>query len=130
MAKILAFGKTKFAWSFNGKAAVPIFVKNLASVLQKTLGSLPPSRLDERGVRVVADVEAGCDGRGGDARRVSPALTAKACGPGLPTLRSSARDDDLGGKQARAPIAQGMPDDPAEPAVPAACAFLSQSGHG
>jgi hypothetical protein len=33
---------------------------------------IPPSRLDRRGVRVVTDVEAGCDGRDGITGRVVP----------------------------------------------------------
>src|SRR5262249_29141117 len=57
--------------------------------------------------------------------------TAKACGPGLPTLRSS-KQSDLLATGARKPgprgelaisvktIAQGMPDDLAEPVVTAA----------
>ncbi len=60
-----------------------------------------------RGVRVVTDVEAGCDGRGGDARRASSARTAKSCGPGLPTLRSSFADTKREVTGARKPGPRG-----------------------
>jgi hypothetical protein len=48
---------------------------------------------------------AGCGGRCGVARRAALKRTAKACGPGLPTLRLRSRDHlaDDGGKKARSP---------------------------
>ncbi len=52
-------------------------------------GLLRATRLEQRDVRVVTNVEAGCDGRDGCARRAQAARTAKSCGPGLSTLRSS-----------------------------------------
>src|SRR3569833_1071709 len=45
----------------------------------------------ERGVRVVTNVEAGCDGHGRCARRAQSTWTAKSCGPGAPELASSLR---------------------------------------
>src|ERR1700756_2372443 len=68
---------------------------------------------------------------------------AKARGPGLPTLRSNS----LGLRGSRAmgankpgsqgeraisvkTIAQGMPDDSAEPVVPSPCFFHCTGGHG
>ena len=67
--------------------------------------------------------------------------TAKACGPDTPTLVSSEQNGLLvtgarqpGSRGERAisckTIAQGMPGDPAEPVVTAACVFLLQAGHG
>jgi hypothetical protein len=90
---------------------------------------------------------AGCGGRFGDAhdwlvRTNGTEADAKACGPGLPTLRSSrvvtcramtgAREPGPRGEHAISvkTIAQGMPDDPAEPVVTAACVFCLQAGHG
>ena len=49
---------------------------------------------------------AGCDGRDEHVRRTLFVAHVKACGPGLPTLRPSSRDDDLAGdgsKTARFP---------------------------
>jgi hypothetical protein len=83
------------------------------------------SRPTKRGVsRSSRTLGAGCDGRFGDARRAAQKRTAKSCGPGIPTLMSSLRGDDLagdGGKKARSPgrarrkplkpFAQGMPGD-------------------
>src|SRR5262245_32378469 len=79
--------------------------------------------LSRRGVRVVTNVGAGCDGRHGITRRMMPMRTAKSRGPDLPTLGSTpgsrARGD--GGYQARTPgrprisrdtIAQGRPGRP------------------
>jgi len=87
---------------------------------QKHLPAL--SRLTKRGVsRSSRTLGAGCGGRFGGARRAARKRTAKSCGPGIPTLMSSLRGDDLagdGGKKARSPgssketvktIAQGMP---------------------
>src|SRR6202022_1065456 len=48
-------------------SAVPRSIKRGASRSSRTLG-------------------AGCDGRGGDARRAALLRTAKSCGPGAPTL--------------------------------------------
>jgi hypothetical protein len=42
-----------------------------------------------RGVRVVTNVEAGCDGRVDAVRRTASMRTVKSCGPGLPVLRPS-----------------------------------------
>jgi hypothetical protein len=72
-------------------------------------GFISPSRLDQRGVRVVTNVEAGCGGRGSVrrfcARRLAPTRTAKPCGPGAPTLALSLQCPTSlagdGGKKAR-----------------------------
>jgi len=89
----------------------------------KSLASFCASRPDQRGVRVVTNVGAGCDGRFGNARRTMPGRTAKSCGPDAPTLASSSREASfLGATVARKPghrgereisrktIAQGRPD--------------------
>ena len=100
-----------------------------------------PSRAHRRGVsRSSRTWSAGCDGRMGDAReffvRTNGAdADAKACGPGLPTLRPSRAVTSRAMTGARKPgsrgeraisvktVAQGMPDDPAEPVVPSPCFF-------
>src|ERR1700739_675250 len=82
-------------------------------------------------------VRRGCGGRDGVAalarRRTTLTRTVKACGPGLPTLRPSraVASDAMTGAIKPGPrgeraisvktIAQGMPDDLAEPVVTAAC---------
>jgi hypothetical protein len=100
--------------------------------------------LDQEGAsRSSRTLSAGCDGRFGDAhgfvRTNGADADAKARGPGLPTLRSSS----LGLRGSRAmgankpgsqgeraisvkTIAQGMPDDLAEPAVPSPCFFYAR----
>src|SRR5690242_10057782 len=106
----------------------------------KSVISSALSRLDEEGVsRSSRHVRRGCDGRGGFARRAMTSRTAKACGPGLPTLRPSCTDDVSAAMGARKPgpqgeraisvntIAQGMPDDSADPVVTAA-SFFSAGG--
>jgi hypothetical protein len=67
---------------------------------------------------------------------------AKSCGPGLPTLRPSSREMISRAMGAKKPgsqgerdisvktIAQGMPDDLAEPVVTAASFSLLLAGHG
>jgi hypothetical protein len=89
----------------------------------------------------------GCDGRSGDAREFFVRTNAagadvKACGPGLPTLRSSCAATSRAMTGARKPgsrgehaisvktIAQGMPDDLAEPVVTAACFFYCRRAAG
>jgi hypothetical protein len=75
--------------------------------------------------------------------RAAPLRTAKSCGPDTPTLVSSAQAYEARARreqQSPVPgestkdtvktIAQGMPDDLAEPVVTAACVFLLQAGHG
>ena len=70
------------------------FRKNISlSPSGKSKLRLAPSRLFERGVRVVTNVGAGCGGRDGVARRAAPARTAKSCGPDAPTLVSSWRSN-------------------------------------
>jgi hypothetical protein len=90
---------------------------------------------------------AGCGGRFGDARdsvvRTNGAdADAKACGPGLPTLRPSPAVTSRAMTGAIKPgprgeraisvktIAQGMPDDLAESVVTAASFFYLLAGHG
>ena len=89
-------------------------------------------------------VEAGCDGRGGGARRAAPVRTAKSCGPGAPTqaLKSlvSMSPTTDGGNQAWSPgrarrkplkpVAQGGPGYPAGPVVTAACVFCCTRAMG
>ena len=92
-------------------------------------------------------VRRGCDGRFGDAReflvRTNVAgADVKACGPRLPTLRSSRAAANRAMTGARKPgsrgeyviivktIAQGMPDDSAEPVVTAACFFYCRRAMG
>jgi hypothetical protein len=83
----------------------------------------PVPRSSEGRFAIVTDVERGMRWTQRRVRRTRPLRTAKSCGPGAPTLASSAQDDDLardGGKKARFPgestkdtvktIAQGMPD--------------------
>src|SRR5262249_34117201 len=67
---------------------------------------LTASRTLKRGAsRSSRVLGAGCDGRGGYARRAWPARTAKSRGPGTPTLVSSFAGDlqGDGGYQARHP---------------------------
>jgi hypothetical protein len=99
-----------------------------------------------RGVRVVTNVEAGCDpnfGRGCDGGRLTRARTAKPCGAGAPTRAlSSQRSNEPasdGSKKARSrgrarskpskPTAQGRPVSSAEPVV-LPRAFLLHADHG
>jgi len=99
--------------------------------------AIPRSTKEGRFGRSSRYVERGCDGRLGDARgsfvRTNGAdADAKACGPGLPTLRPSSREMILRATGARKPgswgerainvktIAQGMPDGSAGPVVSAA----------
>src|SRR5580693_4785194 len=100
------FRKTEFSKSIQRRSGNPILMRKFCFRFSEKCASLSSSRLDERGVRVVTDVEAGCDGRGGGARRASPARTVKVCGPGLPTLRPSFADTKTrgdGSKKARFP---------------------------
>jgi hypothetical protein len=58
--------KSNFASRFNADSTVqPSAQKYFSSVFRKCVLSFPLSRLAERGVRVVTNVEAGCGGRGG-----------------------------------------------------------------
>src|SRR5438552_2137660 len=58
----------------------------------KSAAHFPSSRLTKRGVsRSSRTLGAGCDGRGGVARRATTSRTAKPCGPDAPTLASSLR---------------------------------------
>jgi hypothetical protein len=96
----------------SGCFAIPLsspLYKNI-SVFQKpeSVVVLAPSRLGKRGVRtIVTKREAGCGGRGCDARRATRSRTAKSCGPGAPTLALSFRWKQFrgsdGGKRARSP---------------------------
>jgi hypothetical protein len=91
---------------------------------------------------IVTEREAGCDGRAGLAGRAMPMRTAKSCGPGAPTLALSWREMISPTMGARKPgpqgehdisvktIAQGMPDDLAEPVVTAACFFYCRRAMG
>jgi hypothetical protein len=86
---------------------------------------------------------AGCDGRVGAARRAARARTAKSRGPDAPTLASSLEGNApqrRRGLSSPAPrgeraidrktIARGMPVDPAEPVVTAACVFCCRRAMG
>jgi hypothetical protein len=94
--------KSNFASRFNADSTVQSSAQRyLSSVFRNRCDLVATSRLDAEGV--VADVRRGCGGRVSFARRTRPMRAAKACGPGLPTLRPSSRDDDLagdGGKKA------------------------------
>src|ERR1700688_4508853 len=59
------------------------------AVTPKSAADFTASRLDKRGVRVVTDVGRDAVDAGGSVRRTLPVWTAKACGPGTPTLVSS-----------------------------------------
>jgi hypothetical protein len=76
----------------------------LSSIFPKFMFLSLPSRLDERGERVVTNVGRGGDGRALAAGRAAQPRTAKSCGPDLPTLGSSLRATKSagdGGYQAR-----------------------------
>jgi hypothetical protein len=86
---------------------------------------------------------AGCDGRVGAARRAARARTAKSRGPDAPTLalslegnapqrRRGLSSPAPRGERAidRKTIARGMPVDPAEPVVTAACVFCCRRAMG
>ena len=101
------------------------------------------SRLDARGrIAIVTTREAGMRWTRMSRQTYLAFADAKSCGPGLPTLRLRSRADDLaddGGKKARSPgrsrisrkaIAQGMPDDLAEPVVAAACFLFCRRAMG
>jgi len=95
---------------------------------------------------IVTEREAGCDGRSGDAREFfvrtnGAGADVKACGPDTPTLVSSGQNDLLAtGAKEPGPrgepaisvktIAQGMPDDSAEPVVPSPCFFIRTGAMG
>ena len=103
------------------------------------IGSRHPASMQRDGRAIVTRREAGCDGRFGDAREIfvrtnGAGADVKACGPDTPTLVSSEQNDLLatgakepGPRGERAisvkTIAQGMPDDSAEPVVPSPCFF-------
>ena len=143
--------KIHFASEINAIAATGRFCrKNSLSFLQKSCftRAVPPHA--EGRTRVVTNVGAGCGGRVGLQREFFaptniPTRTVKSCGPGLPVLRPSRRQrlrvahammfritrttgaiKPVPEESAYKPsnIAQGMPDDPAPPVVPAA-SFLS-----
>jgi hypothetical protein len=133
---------------------VPFCRSRLISIFGNELDSFPkseaysaPSRAHLRGAsRSSRTWSAGCDGRFGDAcdlfvRTSGTEADAKACGPGLPTLRPSRVVTSRATTGARKPgsrgeraisvktVAQGMPDDLAEPVVPSPCFFM-HGGHG
>ncbi len=108
-------------------------------------GLLRASRLEQRDVRVVTNVEVGCDGRDGCARRAQWLRTAKSCGPGLSTLRSSpwtlldgtrgrwGQERRSPGRARRTPLTPSRGEGrvcPAVPVVPAACILLSRRATG
>ncbi len=108
-------------------------------------GLLRATRLEQRDVRVVTNVEAGCDGRDGCARRAQAARTAKSCGPGLSMLRSSpwslldgtrgrwGQESRSPGRARRTPLTPSRGEGrvcPAVPVVPAACILLSRRATG
>ena len=142
--KIACAKKRKFAWRLKGESAVQSpKPKIFYFCFSEIHVSITSSRLDQEGrIAIVTNVSAGRGGRRWLEQTSEPMRTAKSCGPGLPTLRLSSRDDDLaddGGKKARSPrrsrisrktIAQGMPDDLAEPVVTAACFFCCRRAMG
>jgi hypothetical protein len=120
----------------------------------KSQPSSGASRLNEEGRfgRSSRYVGRGCDGRGWHVRRAWRMRTAKSRGPGAPGLAPSLRIGDVGpsGSTRREPqatvtktswtpgrsrisrktIARGMPGDPAEPVVTAACFFCCRWAMG
>jgi len=105
------------------------------------------SRLDEEGRfgRSSRTVRRGCGGRGGHVGRTWPKRTAKSCGSGAPmqALNSQGAQRAPWGrrwqpsmvigkstKETVKTIAQGMPVDPAEPVVTAACFFCCRRAMG
>ena len=118
--------------------------KHFASVFRYFMISSPRPASPRGALRVVTNVEAGCGGRDGPSAlflrgRLRPSRTVKPCGPGTPTLvpssralRSSratgARKPGPRGERgiSRKAIAQGMPDDSAEPVVPSPCFFTAR----
>src|SRR4029077_7443325 len=85
---------------------------------------VPPSCSHKRGAsRSSRAWKAGCDGRDGVSAqslcgRLISLRTAKSCGPGIPTLMPSWRDDDLaddGGKKARSPVRSPRSTTPLKP---------------
>jgi hypothetical protein len=97
----------------------------------------------QRGGRVVTDVEAGGDGRGGARDEARSKRTAKTCGPDPPMLGSSvwtisratvAKKPGRRGERAisRKAIAQGMPDRFGCPVVACVrkCTFFARKAHG
>jgi len=102
----------------------------------RTMCGLPQhpalSRPHQEGrIAIVTNVEAGCGGRGGDARRAAPTRTAKSCGPGAPTLASRSWTNsrttvakEPGTKETVKTIAQGMPDFFGEPVVTMLVCFI------
>jgi hypothetical protein len=102
--------KPKFPEASQRDSSRPVCGKKYsASHRPQINGFFSSSRLNERGVRVVTNVEAGCGGRGSVrrfcARRLAPTRTAKPCGPGAPTLALSLQCPTSlagdGGKKAR-----------------------------
>src|SRR5690349_24297133 len=110
--------------------------KNISLPFFSNLWFIPAvPRSSEGRFAIVTDVERGMRWTRALVRRTRHPRTAKACGPGLPTLRPSCADDVSAAMGARKPgsqgeraisvktIAQGMPDDPADPVVTAASFF-------
>src|SRR5205807_8151564 len=107
----------------------------------KSVATFRSSRPLERGVsRSSRTLGAGCGGRDSDARRAALMRTAKACGPGTPTLVSSlrklfpqatvAKEPGHRGERgiSRKTIVQGRPDQSGEPVVTCSCAlFISHA---
>jgi hypothetical protein len=135
--------KSKFVSRFNADSAVQSSAQKYSdSVFRKNMiVSCHPASARGTYARSSRHVRRGCDGRVGLARRAMPMRTAKSCGPGAPTLAPSRVVTSRAMTGARKPgspgrsrisvktIAQGMPDDPAEPVVTAACVFCLQAGH-
>jgi len=115
--------------------------KCLAYFRKSEVWSAHPASLRGRFGRSSRHVRRGCGGRDDVGRillhrRLMSLRTAKSCGPGIPTLMPSLRGARVAqvtvAKKPGAPgrarisrntIAQGMPDDLAEPVVPSPCFF-------
>jgi hypothetical protein len=137
-------GKSKFLSRFNADSPVQSSAQKYASSVfrENMIVSCHPASARGTYARSSRHVRRGCDGRVGLARRAMPMRTAKSCGPGAPTLAPSRVVTSRAMTGARKPgspgrsrisvktIAQGMPGDPAEPVVTAACVFCLQAGHG
>ena len=85
--KIASARESKFVNGFKGRSAIQNRTSFPLDKLRKSeLCCAIPPRWRGAHARSSRDVRRGCGGRGGSARRALSTRTAKACGPGTPTL--------------------------------------------